>query len=54
MKKIIIDRKNNTFKIEGDNENYPPTIHNFNIWNEYKIIEDKEVLKKLSTVVLDF
>lgn len=32
---------------------YPPTQHNLNVWREYQTTNNKSILERLSTVVLD-
>ena len=51
-KEIKLKVKEKTVMINGIE--YPKTLHNLNVWNEYKKTKDEKVLKELSTVVLDF
>lgn len=51
MKTIKIHKDKNTFEIDG--EHYPPTRHNLEVWREYQRTKNEDVLKRLSTVVLD-
>ncbi len=48
---LEIDKETNEVIIFG--ERYPPTRHNLNVWQEYLETENKEVLKRLSKVVLE-
>ena len=49
--KLEIDKKNNKVIINGIS--YPPTQHNLDVVNKFRSGGDEEVLKSLSTVVLD-
>ena len=40
-------------KLFIEKKEYPPTGYNLEVWNEYKITKDRNILKKLSQGVLD-
>ena len=51
MIKLEINKENNTVIIQWIE--YPPTKHNLKVWRWYKSTGDEELLRWLSTVVLD-
>ncbi len=52
MKKIIIHRDTNEFEVDG--VKYPSTQHNVEVWKEYLTKKDDSILKRMSTVILEF
>lgn len=49
---LVVDRENNQVIING--QAYPPTAHNLRVWRRYKATGNYDVLRYLSTVILDF